>query len=105
MDNIVFQYMCRYAVVADVFVDRQNRHVKCVNYTEDITLVTRASFWRNAHRLPFRRVSQMSNACYHQLEEAKKNQQKWRDISKSHSESISSSAREIPVAATIKEDY
>ena len=38
MDQIKFQYMCRDVVSADVVVDRANRRVTCVNYTDDIML-------------------------------------------------------------------
>jgi hypothetical protein len=38
MDPLKFKYMCRDAVVADVVVDRRNKSVTCVNYTNDITL-------------------------------------------------------------------
>ena len=38
MEQLRFQYMCRDTVVADVNVNRRDRSVSCVNYTEDITL-------------------------------------------------------------------
>ena len=38
MDLLKFQYMNKDAVMADVVVDRGNRSVTCVNYTDDITL-------------------------------------------------------------------
>ena len=38
-NDLVFQYMCKDAVMADVIVDRLNLRVTCVNHTEDITLL------------------------------------------------------------------
>jgi hypothetical protein len=38
MDLLKFQYMCRDAVIADVVINRGERSVQCVNYTDDITL-------------------------------------------------------------------
>ena len=38
MDELRFQYMCRDAVMADVVVNRHNKRITCVNYTDDITL-------------------------------------------------------------------
>jgi putative transcriptional regulator len=38
VDMLKFKYMCKDVVIADVVVDRLNRKIHCVNYTDDIIL-------------------------------------------------------------------